>query len=71
MKSLKYGGVHNYNISFSEYLLPSKPIPIPMQTIAVTGLTVAGKQMYREGKPVPSTSPYVEGLTNFLQFINL
>lgn len=52
---------------FSQYLLPSERIST--SAIDLTGLTVAGSQMYKECEPVPSTSKS-EGLSNFLQWLS-
>lgn len=52
----------------TKYLLPSKRIST--SAIALTGLMVAGSQMYKEGEPVSSTSTS-EGLSNFLQWLSL
>lgn len=61
------GAAYIHDKSYSQYLLPSKRISTI--AIALTGLTVAGSQMYKEGEPVPSTSTS-EGLTNFLQWLS-
>jgi DNA polymerase III alpha subunit (gram-positive type) len=61
------GAAQNDNTSFSEYLLPYKRIST--QAVAVNCITVAEKQIFREGKPVPSTCLY-EGLTNFLHWLS-
>ncbi|XP_065941597.1 uncharacterized protein [Magallana gigas] len=61
------GAAYIHDKSYSQYLLPSKRIST--SAIALTGLTVAGSQMYKEGEPVPSTSTS-EGLTNFLQWLS-
>lgn len=61
------GAAYIHDKSYSQYLLPSKRIST--SAIALTGLTAAGSQMYKEGEPVPSTSTS-EGLTNFLQWLS-
>ncbi|XP_061162473.1 uncharacterized protein LOC133171701 [Saccostrea echinata] len=61
------GAAYTDEHSFSEYLLPSKRIST--SAFALTGLTVAGNQMYKEGQPVQATSPS-EGLRNILHWLS-
>ncbi|XP_061196584.1 uncharacterized protein LOC133204856 [Saccostrea echinata] len=64
---IQIGAAYTDEHSFSKYLLPSKRIST--SAIALTGLTVAGNQMYKEGQPVQATSP-CEGLRNFLHWLS-
>ncbi|XP_062604243.1 uncharacterized protein LOC134266031 [Saccostrea cucullata] len=61
------GATYTDECSFSEYLLPSKRIST--SAIALTGLTVAGNQMYKEGQPIQAAPP-CEGLGNFLHWLS-
>lgn len=63
-KITQIGAAYIHDKSYSQYLLPSKRISTC--AIALTGLTVAGTQMYKANLST-STS---EGLTNFLQWLS-